>query len=88
MLRLEKYYLQTGIFYTDSYLKINGIQLKDYGLSFGVGGQLKRSGLGLQLAIELGLNGTTDNNLIKERYTQFNFTISYRDLWFIKRKYD
>jgi len=85
---LEKYYLQTGIFYTDSYLKINGIQLKDYGLSFGVGGQLKRSGLGLQLAIELGLNGTTDNNLIKERYTQFNFTISYRDLWFIKRKYD
>ena len=88
MLRLEKYYLQTGIFYTDSYLKINGIQLKDYGLRFGVGGQLKRSGLGLQLAIELGLNGTTDNNLIKERYTQFNFTISYRDLWFIKRKYD
>jgi hypothetical protein len=85
---IEKYFLQTGIFYTDSYLKINGVQLKDYGLSFGFGGQLRRSGLGLQCALELGLNGTTNNNLIKERYTQLNFTLSYRDLWFVKRKYD
>lgn len=85
---IEKYFLQTGIFYNDSYLKINGNQLKDYGVSLGVGGQLRRSGLGLQCAVEIGLNGTTNNNLIKERYTQINFTLSYRDLWFIKRKYD
>jgi len=46
---------------------------------------LARSGLGLQAAIELGKRGTTDNGLIKEKYTQFNVTISYRDFW-VSRK--
>lgn len=86
----EKYFLQTGFFYNDSYLKINGKQLTDYGATFGAGMLLKRSGLGLQGAIEIGEMGTTDNGLIKEKYTQFSITLSYRDFWISRKmkKYD
>ncbi len=87
---VEKYFFQGGVFYSDSYLKIAGQQLSDYGLTFGAGVQLARSGFGLQGALELGTRGTTNNSLIKENYTQFNLTLSYRDFWISRKmkKYD
>ena len=85
----EKFFLQTGLFYTDSYLRINGIQLKDYGLTFGAGAELSRtdrySSLAIQGAIELGVRGTTEKGLIRERYTQFTLTLCYRDFWFSRK---
>lgn len=80
----ERYFLQAGFYYNDSYLRIAGNQLTDYGATIGAGIQLT-STLGLQGAIEIGKTGTTDNGLIKENYSQFNLTISYRDFW-IPRK--
>jgi hypothetical protein len=86
----ERYFLQTGFFYNNSYLRIGGQQLKDIGATFGAGVVLARSGLGLQGAIEIGQRGTSDYGLIKEKYTQFTFTLSYRDFWFSRKmkKYD
>jgi hypothetical protein len=89
----EKYFLQTGLFYSDSYLRINGIQLKDYGLTFGAGAELSRtalSSLAIQGAIELGVRGTTEKGLIRERYTQFTLSLCYRDFWFSRKlkRYD
>ena len=84
----EKYFLQTGIFYNNSYLKIAGEQLQDYGITFGAGTELSRmllSGLAIQAAVEVGQRGTTNNGLIKESYTQFNVTLSYRDFWFSRK---
>jgi hypothetical protein len=88
--QFEKYFLQTGFFYNNSYLRIGGQQLTDVGATFGAGVVLARSGLGLQGAVELGQRGSTDYGLIKEKYTQFTFTISYRDFWFSRKmkKYD
>jgi len=89
----EKFFLQTGLFYSDSYLRINGIQLKDYGLTFGAGAELSRtqlSSLAIQGAIELGVRGTTEKGLIRERYTQFTLSLCYRDFWFSRKmkRYD
>jgi hypothetical protein len=85
----EPYFLQAGIFHNTGYLKMYGQQLKDYGLTLGGGLQLARSGLGIQGALEVGSRGTTVNGLIKENYTQFSFTISYRDFWYTRaKKYD
>lgn len=86
----EKYFFQTGVYYSDSYLKIAGEQLKDYGITFGAGMQLGRSDFRLAGAMELGRRGTTDNSLIKENYTQFNLSLSYRDFWISRKmkKYD
>ena len=86
----EKYFLQTGFFYNNSYLQIAGQQLTDVGVTLGAGMVLARSGLGLQGDLEFGKRGTTDFGLIKEKYTQFNVTISYRDFWISRKmkKYD
>ena len=90
----ELYFFQAGLFYSDSYLRIAGQQLAEYGATFGAGYQLpRRMGMGdlaLQGSLEVGARGTTNNGLIKEKFTQFNFTLSYRDFWVSRKmkKYD
>src|SRR6266542_2112165 len=78
----ESYYLQAGCFYNNSYLKIYGQQLKDKGITFGIGINAKRSQLAYQVSLEVGQRGTTQNNLIKENYVQGSVTLLYRDFWF------
>ncbi len=85
----ERFYYQAGFYYNNSYLQVNNIQLKDYGATLGFGLNSIRNPLGFSAAVQLGTRGTTNNGLIKENYTQFTFTLSYRDFWFTKgRKYD
>ena len=76
----EKYFLQAGVFVNDSYLKVNGTQIKQAGATIGGGIQTAR-GLGMQATLEFGSRGTTNNSLIKENYTQLTLTLSYRDFW-------
>lgn len=86
ILSAEKYFLQTGVFYTDSYLKIYGKQINEYGITLGGGFNTVKSNLGLQLGLEIGRRGTTDVGLVKEVYTQFHATFVYRDFWRVKVK--
>lgn len=83
----EKSFLQAGVFYSNSYLKMYGQQLKDYGFTIG-GGFNSMRGLGVQGALEFGQRGTTANGLIKENYTQFTLTLMYKESWFGKRRYN
>jgi len=87
---LEKYSklieYRGGFFYDNSLLKLNNQQLKNFGISFGVGLPLRKQFSTLNFGIILGQNGTTENNLIRERYANFNFGITINDKWFIKRK--
>lgn len=85
----ERFYYQGGFYYNNSYLEVNKEQLKDYGVTLGVGINSIRNPLGFSAALQVGSRGTTNNGLIKENYTQMTFTLSYRDFWFTKgRKYD
>ena len=85
----ERYFLQAGFFYSNSYLQVNGNQIADYGGTIGAGFNSLKNGLGMSAALTVGSKGTTSMNLIKENYTQFSLTISYRDFWFTaKKKYD
>ncbi len=78
-----------GGFYENSYLTLNGIQLKTYGITFGLGLPLSRVYRSLlNLSCELGHMGTTDNNLIKETYAKFTIHIMLHDRWFYKTKFD
>lgn len=84
----ERYFFQAGFFYSDSYLRIAGHQLQDYGLTLGAGGMIARTNqgdFGLQGALELGQRGTTASGLIKENYSQVSITLCYRDFW-VSRK--
>lgn len=86
----ERWYIQGGGFYSNSYLRIKGEQLSESGFTVGAGFTPKRSPqLALQFNLEFGKRGTTNLNLIKENYTQASVTFVYRDFWFTKgRKYD
>lgn len=79
---------RVGCFYENSYLTINGEQIKGYGVTFGLGLPFSRALSSLNLSAELGRLGTTNNNLIKESYAKFTLHLLLHDRWFIKRKFD
>lgn len=82
----ERTWLQAGAFAGNSYLMVNGEQLKDYGITLGGGFNAIRSNLGLQIQLEIGRRGTTNKGLVQENYTQVSLIASYRDFWFVKAK--
>jgi hypothetical protein len=81
---VEKVYYQAGVFYNNSYLSIRNQQIKDMGLSLGVGFHSKRSTLSYLLGFEYGIRGTKAQGLIEERYARLTFTLSFKDFWYTK----
>ncbi len=85
----ELNFLQAGLYYGDSYLRVYGETIKDRGITAGIGVNSRRSPMGYTLTFQYGIRGTEAKGLIEERYFNVTFMISYRDLWYTKgRKYD
>jgi len=72
----------------DAYVQVGDYQLKDYGITFGVGLPLGRTRSSMNVAFTMGTRGTLENNLIKENYGILTFSVTLHDLWFFKRKFD
>ncbi|MEE4260945.1 MAG: hypothetical protein V2I62_14360 [Bacteroidales bacterium] len=83
----KRMYYRLGIRYTNSYLSIFGKPINEYGISFGLTFPLKKSRTAIDLGIEYGRRGTTDNNLIQENFLNFSLGFSIHEHWFHKRKY-
>ncbi len=79
---------RAGGYYTQSYLMVNGQQLEDYGITFGVGLPVKTLRSSINVAFTLGTRGTTEYNLVKENYGIITFNVTLHDLWFRKRRFD
>jgi hypothetical protein len=88
-----------GGFYSNSYLSVRKplpepgatddfYQLKDYGITFGVGLPVKTIRSSINVAFTLGTRGTTEYNLVKENYGIITFNVTLHDLWFRKRRFD
>jgi len=77
-----------GGYYSNSYLMVNDYQLKDYGITFGVGLPVKTLKSSLNVAFTLGTRGTTEYNLVKENYGILTFNVTLHDDWFRKRRFD
>jgi len=77
-----------GGYYSNSYLMVNDYQLKDYGITFGVGLPIKTLKTSINVAFTLGTRGTTDYNLVKENYGILTFNVTLHDQWFHKRRFD
>jgi len=85
----ETSFLQTGLYYSQSYLIVNGKSINDMGVTVGFGVNSMRSPLSCNVILQYGVRGTTDNDLIKEGYIGASFIFSYRDFWYTKgRKFD
>ena len=78
----------TGLLVDGSGTNTNFSEIKDFGISFGLGIPLKRLST-LNVGLEYGKRGTTNNNLIQENYFNMRLSLSLTDVnWFIKRRID
>ena len=85
---LKRIAYRAGVRYNTTNLKINNNLIDEYGISFGLGLPLRKSKSTINLGIEFGKRGSTDNNLIKENFTKITVGFSAYDFWFFKRKFD
>lgn len=75
--------------YEKSYMQINKQQLKDVGITFGVGLPMKRSKSTLNISFDIGKRGSFQaEDALTQSYFKVNFDLSLHDVWFIKRKFD
>jgi hypothetical protein len=87
--KIEMSYAQLGAYYQEEYLQINGVQIKDYGMTASIGVNGLKTPLCYNFVIQYGVKGTQQNNLIQMRYVNFTFVLNYGAVWFTKgKKYD
>lgn len=77
-----------GAKYHQTYLNINGQDVNEFGITFGVGLPMPRSLTTIDLSLEVGRRGTTANNLIRETFVNFTAGIAIYERWFVKRRYN
>jgi hypothetical protein len=83
---VELSYFQTGLYYSNSYLQINGKQIRDMGVTMGFGFNSVKSPLAYNIIFQYGIKGTAKNNLIRENYANITFVINYGSIWYTKGK--
>mgnify|MGYP003624854870 CR=1 FL=1 len=83
-----------GGFYEKTAFNVNGTDIYNYGMTFGMGIPLRRSNIPgvvrvntINTGIVVGRRGTTNNGLIQETYVNFYLGLTLNDKWFIKYKY-
>ena len=77
---------RVGGYLKNTELYLNNTQIKDAGVTFGVGIPTK-SGAKINIGFQIGKKGTIENNLLQENYILMNFNISLTDRWFIRRRF-
>ncbi len=78
---------RSGIRYVDGGLEVNNVQIKDFGINFGLGipvGRLSKANIGF----EFGQRGKKTFGTIKENYLNIYFGVSLNDIWFVKSMYN
>jgi len=88
---LQRMAYRVGAKYSNSYIAVNNVDWSEYGITFGIGMPVRKSGSSyprLNLGFEYGNRGTTDSGLIKEKFFNFNIGVTINAMWFGKRKYD
>lgn len=92
----ERVTYSAGLRFEETGLLVNGTSentnfdtIDDFGMSFGLCLPLGKQLSNINLGIEYGQRGTTNNNLIEENYFNFRVSLSLNDLnWFLQRKID
>jgi len=88
---LRRWTYRAGLRYNTYYLQIDGRRIDDKAITFGVGFPLRRGSLSdLNLGLEYGQRGTTQNGLTRENYFKISIGLNLfgTDDWFVKRKYN
>lgn len=81
---------RAGFNYSNTGLVINGEQINEFGISFGLGLPVGNRSFfsNANLGVEYGQRGTTNQNLIQENFLNFNLSLSLNSRWFRQKKYN
>ena len=79
-----------GLNYNTGYINIKNTIISSYGITAGLGipvgiGRLSSM---VNVSVQYGQMGTTNNNLTKENYWKVNFGFNFSDRWFQKFRHD
>jgi hypothetical protein len=77
---------RTGVQAEKTPFRINGEQINEFGINFGVTFPVGASGVHTSLL--LGQRGKTDNELIRERFFRINIGVTLNERWFERYRYD
>jgi len=89
---LKRINYRIGARYNTGYLVLNNKSISEYAFSAGIGlpaggGRFKLFTM-LNLSGEYGVYGTTQNQLIQQKYFRMVLGLTFNDRWFIKTRYD
>ena len=86
---LKRIEYRIGAHYGDNYMVIDGIQLKEYGASFGLGIRMRGSPSKATFFVDYTKRqGDIEKGLHNENILTFGASLNLYDLWFVKKKYD
>ncbi len=83
---LKRVNYRAGLRYDKTGLVLNGKEIENFGITFGLGLPLGGAFSNMNIGFELGRRGTTAAGLIEESYLKFGIGLSLNDRWFQKRK--
>ena len=85
---IQRVAYRAGIRYEQTGLNMDGHEINEFGISFGLGMPVGRLFSNFNLGFEIGRRGTTDFGLIQENFFNTFLSFSLNDRWFEKRLYD
>ncbi len=84
---LKRMTYRTGVSYDRYPYLVNGKEVKDFGINFGISLPVGRLST-IDLSLKVGKRGNINENRIDENYFKLYFGMTFNDQWFIKRKFD
>ncbi|MDR2906949.1 MAG: hypothetical protein LBU91_03035 [Bacteroidales bacterium] len=79
---------RVGYHYGTNYVTFGNSEIKEFGVSFGIGMPIRRSNSRVDVGVEFGRKGRVANGQIQENYGRIVIGISAFDRWFIRGKFD
>lgn len=77
-----------GFRFEETGINVNGQDINEFGISFGVGLPVGRLFSNVNIGFEIGTRGTTDFGLVKENFFNTFLSLSLNDKWFEKRYFE
>ena len=85
---LKRWTYRAGLYYENTYLQFGDTQIKNSGITFGVGVPIGSRKNAINVSTELGQRGTVNNDLIREIYWKMSVSVSLYDIWFVTQKFE
>ena len=85
---LRRWTYRGGLYYDESYYRLDGLPVVSYGLTLGMTIPVFRGYNGVSLGFEAGQRGTKKSGMIRENYLGFRVGFNIFDIWFQKPRYN